>query len=61
MPGQAEVVRLLAGSGLRTEVKVLVGGAPTNEEWARSIGADAHAHDAVSAVKAAESLMLEAR
>lgn len=57
MPGQAEVVRLLESSDLRASVKVLVGGAPTSAQWARTIGADAHAPNAVAAARAADSLL----
>lgn len=57
MSAQGEVIRLLESEGLRDKVKVLVGGAPTSAEWARSIGADGHAHNAASAVTAAASLL----
>lgn len=39
------------------EVKVLVGGAPLNQEIARKFGADGYAQDAVSAVKQAGRLI----
>lgn len=45
---------------LRTErlpVKILVGGAPVTEEWAKKIGADGTASDANEAAKLALSLM----
>jgi len=37
---------------------VLVGGGPTTREWAREIGADGWAGDAVSAVKLAKDIVL---
>jgi methanogenic corrinoid protein MtbC1 len=39
------------------EVKVLVGGAPLNQEIATKFGADGYAEDAVSAVKQAGRLI----
>jgi corrinoid protein of di/trimethylamine methyltransferase len=57
MSAQADVVAMLEESGLRDRVKVLVGGAPTSAEWARQIGADAHAPNAVAAVETAGALV----
>jgi corrinoid protein of di/trimethylamine methyltransferase len=57
MTGQAHVVELLEQRGMRGDVKVLVGGVPTSEGWARQISADAYAPDAVAAVEAAKGLL----
>lgn len=57
MEEQKEVIRLLQEKGLRSQIKVLVGGAPVNQEWADRIGADGYAESAVSAVKLAQELM----
>jgi len=38
----------------RGNFKILVGGGPTTQEWAESIGADGYGEDAVDAVKLAE-------
>ncbi|OUN21164.1 5-methyltetrahydrofolate--homocysteine methyltransferase [Flavonifractor sp. An82] len=55
MPVMGEVVKALEAAGLRDKVKVMVGGAPVNQEFAASIGADAYTDDAASAAdKAAE-------
>ena len=51
MPYQGEFIDALKTQGLRDMVKVAVGGAPTTDSWAREIGADVWAEDAVSAVK----------
>ncbi len=51
-----EVVDKLEEAGLRSQVKVLIGGAPTSPEFARDIGADAHGKDAFQAVEIAEEL-----
>jgi 5-methyltetrahydrofolate--homocysteine methyltransferase len=45
------VVDLVQEKGLSEQVKVIVGGAPLTAEFARSIGADAYAYDAASAVE----------
>jgi 5-methyltetrahydrofolate--homocysteine methyltransferase len=42
---------------LRDKVKVLVGGAPVTEAYARQIGADGYAPDASRAVAVAKSLV----
>lgn len=47
----------LEKSGLRSQVKVMVGGAPVNEEFAQLIGADGYAPDASRAVGLAKSLI----
>lgn len=48
-------------AGHRNKVKILIGGAPTSQEWADSCGADGWGRDAVAAVKLALSLMKEPR
>ena len=57
MLGQKEVVEILNEMKLREKFKVIVGGAPTNQEWADRIGADGWAADAASAVRLAEKLI----
>jgi len=56
MLGQKEVVEILNEMKLREKFKVIVGGAPTNQEWADRIGADGWASDAASAVRLVEKL-----
>jgi len=43
--------------GLRSQVKVIVGGAPLTVEYAKEIGADGYAPDAIRAVALAKSLL----
>ena len=43
--------------GIRDQVKVIVGGAPVTDEYAREIGADGYAQDATRAVALARSLL----
>ena len=44
-------------AGLRNQVKVIVGGAPVTEKFAKEIGADGYAPDAASAVDVVKSLL----
>jgi corrinoid protein of di/trimethylamine methyltransferase len=53
MPGQKKVIEELEAKNIRGDIRVMVGGAPCNEEWAEEIGADGYAGDAVSAVSLA--------
>lgn len=57
MTRMEEVIALLESNGLRHGVKVMVGGAPVNEAFARSIGADGYSPDAPSAVQLADRLL----
>jgi len=57
MRNQKGVVEALEKAGLRSQVKVMVGGAPVTRRWAEEIGADGYAKDAMSAVVLARSLM----
>jgi len=51
MPNMGSVIELLKHKGLRDKVKIIVGGASVNEEFATSIGADGYAPDAISALE----------
>ncbi len=57
MRNQKGVVEALENAGLRSRVKIMVGGAPVTRRWAEEIGADGYAKDAVSAVALAQQLM----
>jgi 5-methyltetrahydrofolate--homocysteine methyltransferase len=57
MPNMKATVAALAAAGLREKMKVLVGGAPLNEDYSRQIGADGYAPDASRAVAVARSLV----
>jgi len=46
-----EVIDTLKEEGLRDNVKVLIGGAPTSQAFADQIGADAHCKDAFEAIE----------
>lgn len=57
MPSMQATIDALATAGLRERVKVMIGGAPVNEEYAEHIGADGYAQDASQAVSLANALM----
>ena len=57
MAKQKEIIGALTDAGLRSNVKVIVGGAPVTEEWVQEIGADAAGFDAGNAVQKAINLM----
>jgi len=56
MPMMKQTVDAIVESGLRDQVKILVGGAPVTQAFADEIGADGFAADAGSASKLAKSL-----
>jgi corrinoid protein of di/trimethylamine methyltransferase len=57
MVKQKDVIEALEDSGLRPRVKVMVGGAPVTQSWAKEIGADGYSEDAVGAVAVAKQLV----
>lgn len=54
---QKKLIEALEEAGLRNKVKVLVGGAPVTDSFAKEIGADGYAEDAISAVDIAFRLV----
>ena len=56
MEHMKDTIQALNDSGLRDKVKVIIGGAPVSEEFAKSIGADGYGADAFQAVMLVESL-----
>jgi 5-methyltetrahydrofolate--homocysteine methyltransferase len=57
MPNMQTTIDALKTAGLREKVKVMIGGAPVTENYARQIGADGYAADASRAVALAKSLV----
>jgi corrinoid protein of di/trimethylamine methyltransferase len=57
LPAQRDVINALKKAGLRTRVKVLVGGAPATAKWAEEIGADGYGEDPMEAVRVAKKLL----
>lgn len=54
---QREIIEILEEEGLRDKVKVIIGGAPINQEWADKIKADGYGEDALSAVALCKNLL----
>jgi methanogenic corrinoid protein MtbC1 len=52
----ADVIQMLEENGLRDQVKIIVGGAPVSEEFAKSIGADGYGADGFQAIAVVEAL-----
>jgi len=57
MPYMKVVIDAMIEKGIRQDYVVLVGGAPLNEAFANSIGADAYCRDAAVAVETAKAFM----
>jgi 5-methyltetrahydrofolate--homocysteine methyltransferase len=57
MPMMKKSIESIEEAGLRDRLKIIVGGAPVNQEFADQIGADGYASDAGSASKLAKSLI----
>ena len=57
MGGMATTIQALKEAGVRDQVKVMIGGAPVTEEYAKQIGADGFGTDASSATRQARLLM----
>lgn len=56
MPMLGEVVKAAEEAGIRDKVTIMVGGAPVNQAFADSIGADIYTPDAASAADAAANV-----
>lgn len=59
MPYLGDIIRRLNAQGIRDRYKVMVGGAPINQEYADQIGADAYADNALEAVEKAKKMLLK--
>ncbi|RJR22754.1 MAG: cobalamin-binding protein [Desulfobacteraceae bacterium] len=57
MPEMKKVISALSTHGLRDKVKVIIGGAPVNDKFAKDIGADGYGPDAGASVELARSLI----
>lgn len=56
MTKMKEIIETLEAQGLRKRIKVIIGGAPVTEQFARTICADGYGEDAADAVKLIEDL-----
>ncbi len=57
MPAMKDTVEALIEAGCKSQVKIMVGGAPITQEFADEIGADCYTTDAASAAQAAKTLV----
>ena len=57
MPSMAQTIEAVKAAGLREQVKIIIGGAPVTEAYAKQVGADGYSPDASRAVGLAESLL----
>ena len=57
MREMASVVEAAEAAGIRDQVKIMVGGAPVTEEFAKAIGADIYTSDAATAADVAAELL----
>lgn len=57
MPEMKKVLEALEETGLRNNVKVIIGGAPVDAAFAQKIGADGYGDDATEAVRQARRLI----
>ena len=57
MQNEIRVIEGLRKANLRKKLKVMVGGAPASPSWAKEIGADLYAENAIQAVKVAQRVM----
>lgn len=57
MPQMRGVIEALNAAGMREQVKVIIGGAPVTDGFAREIGADGYSNNASQAVTLAKQLL----
>lgn len=57
MPSIGNVMEALEEAGLRSSVRVIVGGAPVTQHFANHVGADAYADDGGQAIKVCKQLL----
>ena len=54
---QKDIIKAFEKAGLRSRVKIIVGGAPISKDWTKEIGADGFSKDAFGAVALAKELI----
>ena len=60
MPAMKTTIDALKTAGVRTQVKVLIGGAPVTSQYAKEIGADGYSENASGAVSLVKNLLATA-
>lgn len=59
MVNMEKTIRAFEASGIRDQVKMIIGGAPVTRQWAETIGADGFSSDASQAAVVAKALMAQ--
>lgn len=59
MVNMEKTIRAFEASGIRDQVKMIIGGAPVTRQWAETIGADGFSSDANQAAVVAKALMAQ--
>jgi len=59
MVNMEKTIRAFEASGIRDQVKMIIGGAPVTQQWAETIGADGFSSDASQAAVVAKALMAQ--
>ncbi len=57
MPAMKATIQALESAGVRSRIKVLVGGAPVTQQYAKDIGADGYSENASGAVGLVKSVL----
>jgi 5-methyltetrahydrofolate--homocysteine methyltransferase len=57
MPSMESTIKAIVDAGLRDQVKIIIGGAPVTQEYAKKIGADGYAPDASQAASLAKGFI----
>ncbi len=57
MPKMAETIKAIEEAGLRSQVKIMAGGAPVTQKFADDIGADSYGHNAAVVVEESKRLI----
>ena len=57
MPSMEDTVKAIVAENLRSDVKILIGGAPVTQDYADSIGADGFGRNATMAARVAQEIM----
>ena len=61
MPNMGKTIEAFEESGMRDQVKIMVGGAPLTQEFADDMGSDGYGKDAMACVELAARLLEEAK
>lgn len=57
MEEQRKMIELLETENLRSDIRVIVGGAPASHDWAKRIRADGYSDNAINAVRLVDELL----